>query len=163
MTKYILILFLFLFTGFSVVGQNLRSYVIGTYGASAMHDDGALYISIGEPMNTEIEEDGNTVAQGFLQVTILGKTVATTETIDFDLKVFPNPVNQYLKIELSDIPDKSAQYLIHDQMGRLVSSAAVTDMMTQVDFRTLSTGVYYLQLISPDKQSKIVKILKQNL
>lgn len=162
MTKHILLLAMILFTGYSVVGQNIRSYTVGTLGVSTMHDEGALYISLGEPMNTEIEEDGNTIAQGFLQVTIIGKTVSTEETIDFDLNVFPNPVSQYLQIELADSPDSSAEYVIHDQMGRLISKAPITDSMTEVDFRTMHSGIYYLQLISPDKQSKVVKIQKQN-
>ena len=163
MIKYTLIFFLLLFTATTAVGQNLRSYVIGSFSAATEHTDGAVYISVGEPLNTEIEEDGTMIAQGFLQVTILGKTVATDEALDFDLTVYPNPVSQYLNIELEEVPDKSTEYIIYDQSGRLISSAPLTEIVTQVDFKTQISGIYFLQLRTSDKQSKVVKIHKQNL
>lgn len=163
MTKYTLILLLLVCTISSTTAQNLRSYVIGTFSATTVHDDGAVFISMGEPLSTEIEEDGTMIAQGFLQVTILGKTVATEEALDFDLTVYPNPVSQYLNIELAEVPDKSAEYIIYDQSGRLISSAPIKGVVTQVDFKSQMTGIYFLQLRTTDKQSKVVKINKQNL
>lgn len=153
-----------LLIGIKAEGQNLRSYTIGTYGASKGYDEGAVYISVGEAMNTEIEEDGNKISQGFLQVTILGKTVSTEDApIDFELKVFPNPVNQYLNIQLSEMPVTPTTYQVIDLSGKLINSAPITGMSTQIDFKSLDTGIYFLQIKSQDKQSKVVKIQKQNL
>jgi len=163
MIKQTLLLITIICLGSSLCAQNLRSYVIGTYGASKMHDEGAMYISIGEALNTEIEEDGNKIAQGFLQVTIIGKTVKTVDLFDFELKVFPNPVSQYLNIELSDHPDESSRYQLVDQNGRMILSAPLIGQHTQVDFKSLDTGIYYMQLISENKESRVVKIHKQNL
>ncbi len=162
MTKYIILFFCSCIALSEVDAQDLRSYVISSYGASLMGSEGSMYVTVGESLNTEIEEDGNMIAQGFLQVTLIGKTVATEETIDFDLEVYPNPVDQYLNIELLELPTSPTKYLLLDQLGRLVSSATLTELSTTIDFQDVTIGSYFLQLQSANRKSKVVKVQKLN-
>ena len=148
--------------GYNLQSQDLRSYVISSHGAAYTHDGGTLYVSVGEPLNTEIE-NGDKIAQGFLQVTILNQTVATEDELAFGLKVFPNPVHQYLNIELDEHPGDDAEYLIMDNVGRLVKQAPFETASHEVDFKDLGTGIYFLQLRSEGKRSQVIKIIKQNL
>ena len=83
-----------------------------------MMSDDAAYISIGEPMSTEIVNGDIMISQGFLQVTILGNTVSTEEALDFDIKVFPNPITCYLQVELEQY--ENVKYTLIDQMLSLI-------------------------------------------
>ncbi len=160
MKKQTLTIFL-IFVGLAYLsGQSLRSYVITTNGTALMHNEGSFYLSIGEAMNTEIDNGENQIAQGFLQVTVLGKTVSIEERIDFELNVFPNPVSQYLQIELEEQPGQDVKYFLLDISGRLVSSSEIENMVTEVDFKNVESGTYFLQLVSPEKKSQVVKIQK---
>ncbi len=126
-----------------------------------MMSDDAAYISIGEPMSTEIANGDIMISQGFLQVTILGNTVSTEEALDLDIKVFPNPTTSYLQVELEHYED--VKYTLIDQMGRIIEQAEISDYLTTVDVSDYAEGIYYLQLFTAAKESKIVKIQKSNL
>lgn len=151
----------FIFISSSCFSQALRSHVITSSGNALMMSDDAAYISIGEPMSTEIVNGDIMISQGFLQVTILGNTVSTEEALDFDIKVFPNPTTSYLQVELEQY--ENVKYTLIDQMGRILDQAEISDYLTTVDVSDYVEGIYYLQLSTAAKESKIVKIQKSNL
>ena len=157
-----LLLFItFIFISSSCFSQALRSHVITSSGNALMMSDDAAYISIGEPMSTEIVNGDIMISQGFLQVTILGNTVSTEEALDFDIKVFPNPTTSYLQVELEQY--ENVKYTLIDQMGRILDQAEISDYLTTIDVSDYAEGIYYLQLSTAAKESKIVKIQKSNL
>ena len=151
----------FIFISSSCFSQALRSHVITSSGNALMMSDDAAYISIGEPMSTEIVNGDIMISQGFLQVTILGNTVSTEEALDFDIKVFPNPTTSYLQVELEQY--ENVKYTLIDQMGRILDQTEISDYLTTVDVSDYVEGIYYLQLSTAAKESKIVKIQKSNL
>ena len=151
----------FIFISSSCFSQALRSHVITSSGNALMMSDDAAYISIGEPMSTEIVNGDIMISQGFLQVTILGNTVSTEEALDCDIKVFPNPTTSYLQVELEQY--ENVKYTLIDQMGRILDQTEISDYLTTVDLSDYVEGIYYLQLSTVAKESKIVKIQKSNL
>ena len=48
-------------------------------------------------------------------------------------------------------------------MGRILDQAEISDYLTTVDVSDYAEGIYYLQLSTAAKESKIVKIQKSNL
>jgi hypothetical protein len=86
------------------------------------------------------------------------ETALSTETFDTiqDLKVFPNPTNNQIKIQASQVVDSVSIYNI---FGKLVYKDAVNSSNLLIDMSTLSSGVYLLKVSSDNKivNRKIIK------
>jgi sugar lactone lactonase YvrE len=79
------------------------------------------------------------------------------ESLDNVVKIFPNPAAQYVSVKGS----VNLSVGLMDDTGREISvPALVSGDTTQLDLRTLTTGVYYLQF-SNGQQRFVKRIVKQ--
>ncbi|MCF8255868.1 MAG: PKD domain-containing protein, partial [Bacteroidia bacterium] len=97
-----------------------------------------------------------------IQISII-KTVSIKETKgSFDIKVYPNPVNNLLTIELGST-QKEAQIMLTDMYGKQIKiSRVLADNSTpvyQFDVSELAKGIYYLGISNSDV-GKVTKIVK---
>lgn len=75
-------------------------------------------------------------------------------TIKDDLiKSYPNPVKDFLQIEISD--NNTCKAVVYDVFGRIVFTINNLSASNSVDFSHLPTGVYLLNIA--DKTYKILK------
>lgn len=82
-------------------------------------------------------------------------TTSTTEVNTFkNLKIYPNPVNDLLNIDLERGEDSSAK--IFDSFGKLLLEKTF-DFQTQIDFSNFAQGLYFLEI--KNKEGKAVKKL----
>ena len=141
-------------------GQSIGSYNISTLGKSAMNADGGLYFAVGEPINT-VNGDGEIViAQGFLQVAIESGTSQTDELLLSSLKVYPNPVNYELHLELLESNGNySAQ--LYNTLGQPIASTNFENNYQKIDLSTLQAGTYFLQVYNNEKSLGSYSIIKQ--
>ena len=91
------------------------------------------------------------------------KTISISEPeASYDLKVFPNPVNNMLNIALSPI-EKEILVVLTDMNGKQLKSIRImpnnADSNHQMDVSEFAEGVYYLD-ISNSESRKFVKIVK---
>jgi len=152
---FVFIGILFCLNGFS---QEIRSYVISSTGASIMGDNGSLYLSIGEPMNTEISGGDIMISQGFLQVSI-SESTSTDELLSEEINVFPNPSTADLHIEL---PEMEGDYIYHlyDNLGKTIETKNIQQVRTKVNLTLLDPGTYFLKVTKASKSSRTLKIIK---
>jgi len=138
--------------------QSISSYVITSTGSSIMSPDGALYISIGEPMSTEISDGEIMISQGFLNVTVAG-TVSTDDLLTEVVNAYPNPTGDRLTIE---IPEFSGNYTyrLTNLMGETIKTAQLGNSTDHVEFSDLLSGTYFMTVTKDDKRSKTLKIIK---
>lgn len=138
--------------------QSISSYVITSTGSSIMSDDGALYLSIGEPMSTEITDGEIMISQGFLNVTVVG-SVSTDDLLTEVVNAYPNPTGDMLTIE---IPEFKGEYIYNltNLMGETIRTAKLGDITGQVDFTDLIPGTYFMTVTKDNKSSKTLKIVK---
>lgn len=138
--------------------QSISSYVITSTGSSIMSDDGALYLSIGEPMSTEITDGEIMISQGFLNVTVVG-SVSTDDLLTEVVNAYPNPIGDMLTIE---IPEFNGEYIYNltNLMGETIRTAKLGDSTGQVDFTDLISGTYFMTVTKDNKSSKTLKIVK---
>lgn len=138
--------------------QEIKSYVISSTGASIMGDSGALYLSIGEPMNTEISGGEIMISQGFLQVSI-SETTATEYILEEEINVFPNPTSADLIIDMPDM-DGKYYYQLFDLLGSDIRKEELSKSRTSLDLNFLEAGTYFLKINKGSESSKTLKIVK---
>lgn len=158
MLKYSFIILGFLLS-VSSYSQSIKSYVISSAGAAIMGEDGALYLSIGEPMNTEISDGDIMISQGFLNVTI-ANSVDTDETLlEEPILAYPNPTSAAMTL---DIPEWSGnyQYQLFDLNGKMIKAESLRNSKSEIALSDLQSGIYYMKVVKDASASKTIKIIK---
>lgn len=100
-----------------------------------------------------------TIACPAVAVTTMNAPAATgvDELIIESVKVYPNPVVDYLTINFTNASDKTVN--IYSINGALMNSIIINDVSTQINFESLISGIYIVQVI--EKESKVsFKIVK---
>jgi len=138
--------------------QEIKSYVISSTGASIMGDGGALYLSIGEPMNTEISGGDIMISQGFLQVSVADPS-SNLNVLDEVINVYPNPTSASLVIEMPEM-DGTYEYELFDVFGKAIRLEELNHMRSTVDLSLLEAGTYLLKVNKDEGSSKTLKIMK---
>ena len=77
------------------------------------------------------------------------------------VKLYPNPVNTVLTVEVSGFDEKSdGEYLLLDIQGKQLSKGRMKTSTFQVDMSAYSTGTYVLHLIL-NSEKTVWKIIKK--
>lgn len=158
MIKHGLIL-LGLLLSLSGYSQSIKSYVISSTGASLMGEDGALYLSIGEPMNTEISGGDIMISQGFLNVTI-ANSVSTDEVLAERILAYPNPTTTAVTIDLKEFSG-DYHYELFDPTGQVIDKRQIQDPLVNINMESYPEGIFYLRVTKGESSSKTLKIVKQ--
>ena len=77
-------------------------------------------------------------------------TVSTEENQVSNIHVFPNPA--YTHLSIGAIPFESVNYVIFDASGSTRLKGQITNPNTNIDINELSSGIYYLRLISSENE-----------
>lgn len=87
------------------------------------------------------------------------KTSSVAKDELLSTKVYPNPANSYVNIELpNELSD--AQISIVDAVGRSVISSSVTSGFSQIDVSALNEGTYFVKIIANDEVVTKTLVLK---
>ena len=76
-----------------------------------------------------------------------------------DIRIYPNPVDDYAYVEIGFELKGEAQITLHDMSGRQVQTLKTKNKMTKINTSVLPQGVYIVTAKTPQKSvnSKIVK------
>ena len=98
--------------------------------------------TLGEPITQTFSNGSATLTQGFQQSNI---SLVSVENLDplIEIRAYPNPISDFLTIELSDNALNSEMQLI-DATGKVVLLGRVTAPKFTLDFTAYSKGTYYL-------------------
>ena len=89
--------------------------------------------------------------------------IVDNSDVDFSFentKVYPNPVNLFLNIEISKKLDSKSTSYIYDINGRLVGQIESDDSTYKIDMRSYKPGSYIL-ILSYQENNLHYKIIKQ--
>jgi hypothetical protein len=128
---------------------------------------GQISWTLGDAQTNKFEDIDslNILTQGFLQsrIEILGvKNIANNENIQ--VKLFPNPVIDILKIELLADHKEQIIFELFSVDGKVLTSNIMqaSDRNTQIDFSKFQYGLYFLRASTSKKTfSQTYKILYQ--
>jgi uncharacterized delta-60 repeat protein len=79
---------------------------------------------------------------------------------NFSVHTYPNPTNEELVIEVSDLVEMKS-YKITDNFGRQLLFGSLNNKKTTVKLVGLSSGIYYLQILDNSGQQKTIKVLRE--
>ena len=135
-------------------------------GGTSVSGSSGLMGSIGEPVVGLFKQDWQHLLQGFAYKGLpLDFTTSTNELLNLavHVKLFPNPVDQFLNIKFEGVMTGNEKYLICDDGGRLVRTGMLIDPTTQLNVEALRPGAYIFFLINKStndrlKHYKFVKI-----
>jgi hypothetical protein len=91
-----------------------------------------------------LNNDNNFSNAGQVKLFEVVTTVAVTEELQLDIKVFPNPTRETLQV--SGIIKGDLKVV--DPFGRVLYQTKVQDELTSIDLHHLPSGVYFLQIRS---------------
>ena len=158
MKKAYIVLFTSLVTAASF-GQSIHRAVFNSIGANiGGNGQTKMILSVGEPIIGIKQGSGVVLGQGFLGGDIK-KVVSPTgvENITSDeATVYPNPVTNTLRIK----SDKdNIQVSVSNTMGQEVYNG--TYQNEGIDISNLTTGLYFVHVMSDNKIISNTKIVKQ--
>lgn len=109
--------------------------------------------SLGEVSIDAYYDDEIILSQGFHQPEIFEQT----ET-DFEIKVYPNPYDLNLFIEISDLESEHMHARIYDISGKVILHKPDLLNYNKIITSEMSDGIYLLRLY--DSQSRVLKTVK---
>ena len=132
-----------------------------TTGGNASGNGGTASYTVGQVVYTTIGPIGSAV-QGIQQsYEIFGLPgVKEVEGITIRCFIYPNPTNDFLKLQVDNFIDKNLNYSLYDMNGKLLINQKVYSQETLIKMIYFSHGVYLLRIIDNKKVIKIFKVIK---
>jgi hypothetical protein len=139
--------------------------VFSTAGKSVSNSNLKLDYTIGEPIILTKSNGTTTLTQGFHQPTYQFVTKVSQSLKDIvDIKLFPNPTNEFLQIEISKLNNLKLAFDIIDLNGKYLSSnVKILNEQTQLNIKDFPSGTYYIQIRNENEnQTTTYSIIKTN-
>jgi hypothetical protein len=142
-----------------LASQELKPDVIAAAGDYFKNSTSGVSISwtLGEIATETLAPNGSSVilTQGFQQPNYGPTWVPAIKDFDFEIKVYPNPTTDYIKIELRDNLEIEMNVDMYDAIGRKLIATKMESGVTEktIDVLNLRAGIYFLKLTSTDQQS----------
>ena len=144
------------------LAQVKQSEVVSAGGGFIEKDNISVSYTIGEPVAGTVAKGDLIVVHGFQQ----GYFAVTTDinqlaVKDVDVKVYPNPVNTVMYVELSNIEAAGCVVKCFDMAGQLIKESEFgDDNRLSFDMSGLPQGAYFVRVVSEDGAVVNKKIMK---
>lgn len=130
-------------------------------GGDASGSGGSVASSVGQIVYTTNTGTTGSVAQGMQQPYEISITLGLAEPgIKLNIAAFPNPVTNYLMLEVDDY-DRALSYQLYDISGKLLECNTVVAHSTTVKMEHYPTAIYFLKVLNKNKEVKTFKIIKK--
>ena len=134
--------------------------VISTQGDSYTNANGSVDFTIGEVVTFTATDGNNDLTQGFHQ-TNWNFVELEDHQADFEVSIYPNPVEDELNIRAAEFQDVS--YKLYDSRGRVVREDNLSGEFTGIAVTDLAPGGYQLELHKSNQDLlKTFKLIKNH-
>lgn len=156
-----LILSLIILLGITISGIYAQE-AIPTSGGDASSNKGSVSYSVGQIVYSSNTATNGTVTQGVQQAYEIYVTTGIEETgINLSVLAYPNPVINYLKLELESKKLESLSYQLYNIQGKLLQSEKIEGTESQIDMSNYISSTYFIRIINQNQSIKEFKIIKQ--
>jgi len=139
---------------------------IATAGGNATGYRGSVAYTVGQIVYTTHFKLGSSLAQGVQQPYEISFNPWSEEAMSLALQctAYPNPVIDYLKLEIDTYIDEIVNYSIFDVAGRLLVTQKVEKKITLISMVNFVPATYYLKVeqlmhATSPRKIKIFKII----
>ena len=166
-TKVSFIIFAIYLLGFTVRGQSVERYVIGSGGGT--YFDGAnlrMDYTLGEFATLTLNNPSNILTQGFQQPFVDTTTVINVEGNDeMSISFYPNPTSGNLNIDITNSKNQEILIELYDLLGQKLSSTQSNigfggNANLKLDLSHFANGTYFVRVMTGENYLKNIKILK---
>jgi len=149
MKKHILSYIVLLFFSFNLTSQNLSRSIVSVQGGSDKSQGIIIDWTLGENITETVRSANNIFTQGFHQPHLKTLKIDEESSLSLDrIRIYPNPVNAILHIQLHN--DLLTHYNINlfDSNGRFIKSLNVSESASNIafDLSDVSSGIYLLRI-----------------
>jgi hypothetical protein len=132
-------------------------------GGEAQGQGGTVSYSIGQVAYEYQESQDGSVAQGVQHAfEIYTVFVAEKLSLNIELKVFPNPTIDELKLQVvfDGSPNRKLNYQLYDLSGKLLQSKPINSDITHIDVQHYARANYLLRVNDDKTELKTFRIVK---
>ena len=149
---------LLLFGTFSMSLISFGQEVISSQGDSYTDASGSINFTIGEVIIETVGDVDIDLTQGFHQTNWSFVGIYDFAP-SFEVKVYPNPTEDYLIIKSFDYANKI--YELYDANGKIISEGHLLEEITKIDTRALLPASYSIKIKNTDHINlKTIKLIK---
>lgn len=151
------LIFIFFFS--STQAQN----IIPATGGNTTSSGGSVSYTVGQIVYTSSSGTNGSVDPGVQQPYEISVITGINDPIGINLicTAYPNPVNDFLTLEVKNIQNKNLSYLLYDMNGRVLDSKRMTDIRTIIPMANFHPATYFLKIFNNHTEVKIFKIIKK--
>jgi hypothetical protein len=129
-------------------------------GGEASGTGGTVSYTIGLPDYLTYSANNGTLSQGLQQAYELLSLNVAEWNKDFKVAIYPNPVIDYLVIEIPET-DPELSYHIISSEGKVVKNGRLSDIKTTVDLNAFVSEGYFIEIRKnnlPVRQYQFIKV-----
>jgi len=139
--------------------QSISSSVMSASGTSFEAENFTLHFSIGEPLNTLIEEGDLMISQGVLQIILNEITPVEETSISNIFEVYPNPTADIVSIKIGK-GYNNYDCKLFDMKGNLIHEASLSNEKSSFSMEHLPKATYLLKIFQDNELYQNVKLIK---
>lgn len=131
-------------------------------GGDATGSGGTAAYSVGQIVYTTQTGADGSVAQGVQQpyeISIVDG-IEQADGINLELKVYPNPTNDFLNLIVQDYNNERLSYQLYDINGQIIKRGKVIGIETTITMEFQVPGNYLLIVFDDQNEVKTFKIIK---
>ena len=136
---------------------------VSTGGGNASGTGGTVSYTIGQVAYTTQSGSGDTITQGVQQPFEIFVVTALEQAKDITLQflVYPNPVSEYVKLEVENYKIENLSYQLYDVNGKLLVTSKIENSETSITMSSLASGTYLLDVFQSKTNINTFKIIKK--
>ena len=132
-------------------------------GGETNGSGGTVTYTVGQ-MAYKVQADAQTsLTEGIQQPYEISEIsgIEAAANIRLNFMSYPNPVDDYVTVEIQNYPFKYLHYIIYDSNGKLLIRRKATGTTTQINTNDLMPAVYFLEVFDQNQSIKKFKIIKK--
>lgn len=153
-----------------IIILSLSLYMVGSAGQQVVATAGNSWSvpgytvewTLGEIAIETYNATGIILTQGMHQPGLSINNVYDSPLYSMEIKVFPNPVNDILILELIKSGNMQFRYELSDITGRIIQIRQIQSSREEINLDNYNSGIYLLRIMTTDNQPvKLYKIIKR--
>ncbi|MFD2826829.1 T9SS type A sorting domain-containing protein [Leeuwenhoekiella polynyae] len=162
--KLIFLIFIFNFQNNysqTSIGLDTQFVNMGASGGNLKSDKGSVSFSVGQVFFHYLNNSQTTILAG-VQQPVASEVFLGTEKPEHNVSIlaYPNPITDFLILEIKDFNNPNITYTIFDQNGSRVQHEVIKTGKTKIACQRLQAAAYFVIIMNNNKLIKTFKLLK---